>query len=415
LQSRLLYDQLAALTPVLLALTAATPFMRGWICDDDVRWGQISQSVDDRTPAERLSSSHDVVAGDDRLAGSGTRPLSKSRYDGIDCYIGARADTATFNDMPLAMDQEHFERLVNAGVDSVLARHVAHLFARDPLVIFADRIEIDDCQDVDHWENLQSTNWQTLRWKPPPPQKGELSKDNDAHIGWRVEFRSMEVQITDFENAAFISFVVLLSRAILDQNLDLRIPMSKLEYNMSVAGLQSAYVREKFWFRQDLDFMDASEAKCELMTCLEILNGNGVFQGLVPLCKGYIRDSCHDHTTGQRLERYMDFISERAVGNLPTDAKWMRDFVMSHPTYEHDGRVTQAAAHDLIAATEAMGNGSAACRELLGSFSRVEADVKQMASAASHKNGYPSLLTRIMSPDKKHREHVERAPAPLDA
>merc|ERR550514_708006 len=26
---------------------------------------------------------------------------------------------------------------------------------------------------------------------------------------WRVEFRSMEVQITDFENAAFVSFIVL--------------------------------------------------------------------------------------------------------------------------------------------------------------------------------------------------------------
>eukprot|EP00930_Biecheleria_cincta_P020467 TRINITY_DN153_c0_g1_i1.p1 TRINITY_DN153_c0_g1~~TRINITY_DN153_c0_g1_i1.p1 ORF type:complete len:715 (-),score=124.81 TRINITY_DN153_c0_g1_i1:108-2153(-) len=415
LQSRLLYDQLAALTPVLLALTAATPFMRGWICDDDVRWGQISQSVDDRTIAERrpATSSHDGPTGDDRLAGSGNRPLSKSRYDGIDCYIGARADTVTFNDMALAMDQGHFDRLVSAGVDSVLARHVAHLFARDPLVIFADRIEIDDRHDVDHWENLQSTNWQTLRWKPPPPQKGELSKSNDSHIGWRVEFRSMEVQVTDFENAAFISFVVLLARAILDQHLDLRIPMSKLEYNMSIAGRRSAYVSEQFWFRQDLDFVHASQAKCELMTCREILNGNGSFQGLIPLCKQYICESCCDHTTRQKLERYMDFISERAAGNLPTDAKWMRDFVMSHPTYEHDGRVTQAAAYDLLAAAEAMGNGSVACRELLGSFASLEADVKQTTPTNGQKNGYPSLLTRIMGPDKKHGGHLDRAPVSL--
>lgn len=35
-------------------------------------------------------------------------------------------------------------------------------------------------------QNLQSTNWQTMRFKPPPP---------NSEIGWRVEFRPMEVLI----------------------------------------------------------------------------------------------------------------------------------------------------------------------------------------------------------------------------
>lgn len=34
------------------------------------------------------------------------------------------------------------------------------------------------------FQNLQSTNWQTMRFKPPPP---------NSDIGWRVEFRPMEV------------------------------------------------------------------------------------------------------------------------------------------------------------------------------------------------------------------------------
>lgn len=68
-------------------------------------------------------------------------------------------------------------------------------------------------------KNLQSTNWQTLRFKPPPPK---------SSIGWRVEFRSMEVQLTDFENAAFAVFIVLLSRAILAFNLNFYIPISKV-------------------------------------------------------------------------------------------------------------------------------------------------------------------------------------------
>lgn len=72
-------------------------------------------------------------------------------------------------------------------------------------------------------QNIQSTNWQTLRFKPPPP---------NSSIGWRVEFRSMEVQLTDFENAAFAVFVVLLSRAILYFNLNFYVPISKVRYPM---------------------------------------------------------------------------------------------------------------------------------------------------------------------------------------
>lgn len=90
----------------------------------------------------------------------------------------------------------------------------------------AETLEQDDTKQTDHFEvrwslfagspsvsysdswcfveqNIQSTNWQTVRFKPPP-----LS----GHIGWRVEFRSMEVSITDFENAAFTTFIALVSR-----------------------------------------------------------------------------------------------------------------------------------------------------------------------------------------------------------
>lgn len=38
----------------------------------------------------------------------------------------------------------------------------------------------------------------------------------------------MEVQLTDFENAAFAVFIVLLSRAIMSQNLNFYIPISKV-------------------------------------------------------------------------------------------------------------------------------------------------------------------------------------------
>ena len=53
---------------------------------------------------------------------------------------------------------------------------------------------------------------QTMRFKPPPA---------NSEIGWRVEFRPCELQFTDFENAALVSFVVILTRAILSYGYNL--------------------------------------------------------------------------------------------------------------------------------------------------------------------------------------------------
>ncbi len=51
-EGRTMYDQLSPLGPIMLALTAATPIYKGFLVDTDVRWNQISRSVDDRTPEE---------------------------------------------------------------------------------------------------------------------------------------------------------------------------------------------------------------------------------------------------------------------------------------------------------------------------------------------------------------------------
>jgi glutamate--cysteine ligase catalytic subunit len=45
----------------------------------------------------------------------------------------------------------------------------------------------------------------------------------------------MEIQLTDFENAAFTVFVVLLTRIILAFDLHLYVPISKLDTNMKRA------------------------------------------------------------------------------------------------------------------------------------------------------------------------------------
>jgi glutamate--cysteine ligase catalytic subunit len=45
--------------------------------------------------------------------------------------------------------------------------------------------QIDDENITIHFENLQSTNWNSLRFKPPPSQ--------GSNVGWRVEFRTMDI------------------------------------------------------------------------------------------------------------------------------------------------------------------------------------------------------------------------------
>jgi glutamate--cysteine ligase catalytic subunit len=88
-ESRYIYDQLAVLAPILMALTASTPILKGRIADTDARWGIISESVDDRTPVERgmEPSAYSNVTDQPELAGKGKRRIYKSRYDSISTYI----------------------------------------------------------------------------------------------------------------------------------------------------------------------------------------------------------------------------------------------------------------------------------------------------------------------------------------
>ena len=180
-ESRFIYDQLALLTPIMMALTASTPLLRGRIADTDCRWGIISESVDDRTLAER--GRDDPDAPHEYLTEGGQRRIHKSRYDSISTYIyqGAlylqdeydnmkKSGLANrvlniYNDIPVPIDESSYQQLREAGIDPALAQHIAHLFIRDPLVVFNGAVEeVDDDTQTEHFESIQSTNWCVLCW-----------------------------------------------------------------------------------------------------------------------------------------------------------------------------------------------------------------------------------------------------------
>lgn len=63
-----------------------------------------------------------------------------------------------------------------------------------------------------------------MRFKAPP------SLDSD--IGWRVEFRPVDIQLTDFENSALVVFLGMLINIINDFSLDFVMPINMVDESM---------------------------------------------------------------------------------------------------------------------------------------------------------------------------------------
>ncbi|KAJ2845127.1 glutamate--cysteine ligase [Coemansia erecta] len=361
-QARRLYDQLATVGAVMMALSASSPIFRGYLADVDCRWNVIAAAVDDRTPEERgeRGLSKDLFV------------IPKSRYGTIDTFLGSDDGyfKPEYNDLPLVYDKEIYSHLVSSGVDDLMARHISHLFIRDPLVIFEELLNQDNSVSADHFENIQSTNWQNVRFKPPPP---------NSPIGWRVEFRPLEVQVTDFENAAFSVFTVLLTRALLAfGDINMYIPVTKMDINMQRAHSRDAVLNEKFYFRRSIlsggsqtssvvgDDEGNNDEVVE-MSVNEVINGSLEFVGLVPIVQMYLDSIEVEDSVRAKIDIYISFIQGRADGSIMTAAAWMRRFVRSHPAYKFDSVVSPEISYDLVVALDEIAQGKRAAPELLGS------------------------------------------------
>lgn len=171
-------------------------------------------------------------------------------------------------------------------------------------------------------QNIKSTNWASLRFKPPPP---------GSTLGWRTEFRTIDVQLTDFENAAFAIFLVLVVRAFValssapspegEELVGLYVPISKVDENMKRAEGRDACRKAKFWWRKNRYARSPStsgpvEDEYEEASMDEIINGDQAKgkPGLMGLVRNYLDEEGVDEGTKQGLEPYLDLISGRASG-----------------------------------------------------------------------------------------------------
>lgn len=80
-----------------------------------------------------------------------------------------------------------------------------------------------------------------MRFKAPP--------SHSSSIGWRVEFRTLDIQLTDYENSAFIILMGMITNVLNCFDINFFMPISLIDENMNRAHKRDAVTKEKFWWR----------------------------------------------------------------------------------------------------------------------------------------------------------------------
>ena len=159
-----------------------------------------------------------------------------------------------------------------------------------------------------------------------------------------MEFRPFEVQLTDFENASLAIIVVLIARSILAMGYNFYLPISLVEENMRRAERNDAVNKEKFYIQRNslqsgnaYHIPEVQNSDIIELSLDEIFNGKesakGGFPGIIPSVKKYLNSLGCNSPVKAKLSPYLELISKRAAGTLPTAAQWMRNYVKSHPEY----------------------------------------------------------------------------------
>lgn len=113
----------------------------------------------------------------------------------------------------------------------------------------------------------------------------------------------------------------------------------------------------------------------DMMTIDEIFNGKKYsetekFPGIIGLIYIYMDTIDLQENVRKSVTKYLDFISKRASGELKNAASWMRNFVVNHPDYKQDSKVSPKINYDLLDACVRIGRGEYHPADLLGEFTK---------------------------------------------
>lgn len=324
-EARVLYDTIGAICPLLLFLTMGTSVVSGTLTQSSTRWDIVSASVDCRRDSESA--------------------IKKSRYSSIDLYISPMPDDLynTYNDINPYLEKKVLSLLLDGGVDKPLANHIASLYIRDPILCYEDSTPRDD------FENIQSSNWRSMRLKPP-------KLDGPEPGAWLVEIRPMEIQPTSFENTAYCVLVVMFSRMVVSLNANFYLPISKVDENFQSANLPAPVPRnlaewlnvesnQKFWYRENI--FDSGAPVYRYGTIKDIFLGTGSeYCGILGAIDRYLQE--YNEQNQKEVMPYLEFIKDRVSGQKTSVATYIRKFVAKHPRYCGDSLVSQELSNDLV-------------------------------------------------------------------
>lgn len=98
------------------------------------------------------------------------------------------------------------------------------------------------------------------------------------------------------------------------------------------------------------------------------------FPGLIPLVQNYLNSMDVDADSQCTLQQYLSLLSRRATGEVYTAAKWMREFVTTHPSYKKDSVISDEINYDLLRRIGRLPHDT--CVKLLGSIDPTRSKTK---------------------------------------
>ena len=128
------------------------------------------------------------------------------------------------------------------------------------------------------FESINSCNWNDVRLKPP--------QNFNKKIGWLVEFRPMDIPITNKEKTAMIFMCTVFQRMIVDEQLGVNfyVPISVVDENFNKSYQRGAFTNAKIkvrkYFSEALHGEKVNLDDIVEVTFKEFLEGNFEYDGM---------------------------------------------------------------------------------------------------------------------------------------
>ncbi len=274
-----IHDIFALLGPIFLSLSSSTPIIQGKLVDTDSRWNIISQSTDDR-----IDNSY------------------SPRFSNIPIFLLEKG--TQWNNKPIPKNKETYHKLLEFGLSENMSTLFAHILYFDPLVMFNSHFN-ETSKENNALNTYMSTFWKSVRIKLP-------YLDLPDNSGWRVEFRVMDLQLSDFENAAFGICSILICKALIWKNFFPYSNITDIDEDFNSAVQKCSYLNHKFiWNNQR-------------MTIKDIFDNNGKLS-LIDICNDYLDNNINDYDEKQLYLKYLGYIYNIACGKKKTTAHNIRN------------------------------------------------------------------------------------------